>query len=59
MKKTTSKKKSLNELQNVGQLKKEEMKDYFGAEKKQLGRKNRKMFFGLFSPDPCEGDMPQ
>jgi hypothetical protein len=59
MKKTTNKKKGLSELENFGELKKEEMKSYFGSIKKQTGKKNRNVSLGLFSLDPCEGKLPQ
>lgn len=59
MEKTMLKKKSLNELENYGRIKKAEMKSYFGTGKKHLGKKNPKIFFDLYTPDPCEGKLPQ
>ncbi|MCB0519231.1 MAG: hypothetical protein H6577_23550 [Lewinellaceae bacterium] len=54
-----TKKKHLGELDDLNQIKKEEMGEFLGGNTKP-GEKKRGRFLGLFfGPSPCQGDLPQ
>lgn len=55
----TTKKKQLGELDDLNQMKKVELGELFGGNEKDAEKKKKGGFFGLFSPGPCQSDLPQ
>lgn len=56
----TNKRKALGELDDINQLKKNELGELLGGtNEKPNDKKKRGLFFGMFGPGPCQGDMPQ
>ena len=53
-----TKKRSLEELDNIHRLKKEEMGRLLGGNEKQVEKK-RSFFDHLWGPSPCKGRLPQ
>ena len=55
----SNKKKNLNELEDVNQMKKFEMGEFFGGNTvKTVEPKKRSFFDNFFGPSACSGDMP-
>ncbi len=54
-----SKKKNLLELDDLNQIKKVEMGEFFGGTEKITENKKKGFFAGIFGPSPCLGDLPQ
>lgn len=58
MQEATNKKKNLKELDNLTRMTKEEMGEFLGGNEK-INKKKKGRLFGLFSPSPCQGELPQ
>lgn len=55
----TIKKKNLGELDDLNQLKKFEMGEFLGGNENASEIRKKGFFSGLFSPAPCQGELPQ